>query len=57
MTLLVESEKDLEYLVQRVKEESEHIGLYLNMKTNNNKKNPDGNDNSRQQCSSLNNKL
>lgn len=32
MTWLAESEKDLEYLVQSVKEESKHMGLYLNMK-------------------------
>ena len=31
-TLLAESEQDLEYLVRRVKEESERMGLYLNIK-------------------------
>lgn len=31
-TLIAESEKDLEYLVRRVKEESERMGLYLNIK-------------------------
>ncbi|XP_041097897.1 clusterin-like protein 1 [Polyodon spathula] len=31
-TLLAESEKDLEYLVRKVKEESERMGLYLNIK-------------------------
>ena len=31
-TLLEEIEQDLEYLVRRVKEESERMGLYLNIK-------------------------
>ena len=31
-TLLAESEQDLEYLIRRVKEESERMGLHLNIK-------------------------
>uniref|UniRef100_A0A914X6Y4 Reverse transcriptase domain-containing protein n=1 Tax=Plectus sambesii TaxID=2011161 RepID=A0A914X6Y4_9BILA len=31
-TLLAENERDLEYLVRRVKEENERMGLYLNVK-------------------------